>query len=262
MGHLARAACPRRGYSGRGAPAVEGARSDHFEAPAVTSDLPAEQPRILVVEDHDDLAEALALNLAHAGYAVECARDGRHALLTVRARVPDLVLLDLNLPRLDGFAVLERLRADGIWCPVLILSARGAPDDKVEGFRLGADDYLTKPFTLAELLGRVRALLRRAGGTPAPLASVAAAPAAPRDVIGYTDQELVARFGLTGRQAEVTRMLARGLTNPEIAEALAISRLTARNHVEQVLAKVGVTSRGRVAAAVRAAYDADREAAA
>jgi DNA-binding response OmpR family regulator len=221
----------------------------------VTSDLPSQQPRVLVVEDHDDLAEALALNLAHAGYAVECARDGRHALMTVHARVPDLVLLDLNLPRLDGFAVLERLRAGGIWCPVLILSARGAPDDKVEGFRLGADDYLTKPFTLAELLGRVRALLRRSGALPAPAAGA-------RDVIGYTDEELVARFGLTGRQAEVTRMLAQGLTNPEIAEALAISRLTARNHVEQVLAKVGVASRGRVAAAVRAAYDADREAAA
>jgi DNA-binding response OmpR family regulator len=234
----------------------------------VTSDLPSQQPRVLVVEDHDDLAEALALNLAHAGYAVECARDGRHALMTVHARVPDLVLLDLNLPRLDGFAVLERLRAGGIWCPVLILSARGAPDDKVEGFRLGADDYLTKPFTLAELLGRVRALLRRSGALPAPAGANAAAPDAPapaagaRDVIGYTDEELVARFGLTGRQAEVTRMLAQGLTNPEIAEALAISRLTARNHVEQVLAKVGVASRGRVAAAVRAAYDADREAAA
>jgi DNA-binding response OmpR family regulator len=218
---------------------------------------PPAAPRILVVEDQTDLAEALALNLGHAGYAVELARDGRHALLCVRAHVPDLVLLDVGLPRLDGFAVLEQLRADGIWCPVLILSARGAPDDKVEGFRLGADDYVTKPFTLAELLSRVRALLRRAAPASA---TTTAAPtaAAPPDIIGYTDAELVARFGLTQRQATVARMLARGLTNPEIAEVLAISPITARNHVERVLAKVGVPTRGRVAAAVRAAYDAER----
>lgn len=226
--------------------------------------------RILLVEDQDDLAEALALNLDHLGYAVECVRDGRHALLAARARPPHLVLLDLGLPRLDGFGVLEQLRAGGIWCPVLILTARSAAADKVEGFRLGADDYVTKPFTLAELLGRVRALLRRATQGPSPVtdgarradpsaAAEAALPGTgPADVIGYADEELVARFGLTLRQARVTRLLAQGLTNPEIAEVLGISRLTVRNHVEQVLGKVGVSSRGRVAAAVRAAYDADR----
>ena len=221
---------------------------------------PARPPRILVVEDHTDLAEALAVNLAHEGYAVECVRDGLHAVASVRARPPALVVLDLGLPRLDGFGVLRQLREAGIWCPVLILSARGAPDDKVEGFRLGADDYVTKPFALAELLSRVRALLRRAAGPP-PAAPPAPAPP-PADLVGYRDDELVARFGLTLRQAAVARMLAQGLTNPEIADALGIRRLTARNHVEQVLAKVGVTNRGRVAAAIRAAYDADRGAAA
>jgi DNA-binding NarL/FixJ family response regulator len=234
--------------------------------------------RILIVEDHDDLAEALAHNLRHEGYAAECVPDGRDALFAIRRRVPDLVVLDLNLPRLDGFGVLERLRDEGAGCPVLILSARGTPGDKVEGFRLGADDYVTKPFTVAELLGRVRALLRRTlppspGGAPPPgigpslAASLAPPAAAPRDpvgydVIGYTDAELVARFGLTLRQAGVARLLARGLTNPEIADLLAISRFTVRNHAEQVLAKLGVTSRGRVASALRAAYDADRGSAA
>ncbi len=219
---------------------------------------PAGHARILVVEDQSDLAEALALNLGHAGYAVACARDGRHALECLRAGAPDLVLLDVGLPHLDGFAVLEQLRADGVWCPVLILSARGAPDDKVEGFRLGADDYVTKPFTLAELLSRVRALLRRAAPAAPAQPAAPAPPPAPPDIIGYTDEELVRRFGLTPRQATVARMLARGLTNPEIAAVLAISPITARNHVEQVLAKVGVSTRGRVASAVRAAYDADR----
>lgn len=219
--------------------------------------------RILVVEDHTDLAEALAVNLGHAGYAVECAGDGREALLAVRGRTPDLILLDLNLPRLDGFSVLRTLRDEGIWCPVLILSARGESADKVEGFELGADDFVTKPFTVAELLARVAALLRRAalgvsptsgGGEPA--------EAPPGDVIGYSDQELVARFGLTARQAAIARLLARGLTNPEIAALLTISRFTVRNHAEQVLAKLGVANRGRIAAALRAAYDADRSSAA
>ncbi len=229
--------------------------------------------RILVVEDHDDLAEALALNLRHAGHSVECARDGRDALVFAHTRRPDLILLDLNLPHVDGFAVLRRLRDAGVWCPVLILSARGDAADKVEGLRLGADDYVTKPFTVAELLGRVTALLRRAAlaagpaAVPttgaadevAPAAGGGAAGGTPSDVIGYTDDELVARFGLTHRQAGVARLLARGLTNPEIAEALAISRFTARNHAEQVLAKLRVVSRGRVAAALRAAYDAEAD---
>ena len=233
------------------------------------TDRPPARARILVVEDHDDLAEALAINLTHAGHDVERVRDGREALLAVRARMPDLILLDLNLPRMDGFSVLDRLRGEGMWMPVLILSARGASADKVEGFRLGADDYVTKPFSVGELLGRVCALLRRAAATRAAEAALAQTPAegttvpsAPADVIGYSDEELVARFGLTLRQAAVARLLARGLTNPEIASALSISRFTARNHAEQVLAKIGVVSRGRVAAALRAAYDADQHSAA
>jgi DNA-binding response OmpR family regulator len=212
-----------------------------------------------VVEDHGDLAEALALNLRRDGYDIVCARDGRDALALGRSPGIDAILLDLGLPRLDGLSVLERLREAGQWCPVLILSARGAPDDKVEGFRRGADDYVTKPFHTLELLSRVRALLRRARAAT-PTDGPAASP--PETVIGYTDDELVARFGLTHRQAAVARLLAEGLSNPEIAEALAISRFTARNHAEQVLLKVGVSTRGRVAAAIRAAYDADRSSAA
>ncbi|MGZ8412580.1 MAG: response regulator [Gemmatirosa sp.] len=236
------------------------------------SDRAPARARILIVEDHDDLAEALAINLSHAGHDVERVRDGRDALMSVRTRMPDLILLDLNLPRMDGFSVLDRLRNDGVWMPVLILSARGASADKVEGFRLGADDYVTKPFSVGELLGRVNALLRRAAATRAAEGASAAAaasggaaactPGETPDVIGYTDEELVTRFGLTLRQAAVARLLARGLTNPEIAEALAISRFTARNHAEQVLSKLGVVSRGRVAAALRAAYDADQTSAA
>ena len=215
------------------------------------------RPRVLVVEDHDDLAEAIALNLRRDGCDVEHARDGREAVLVARQRAPDLVLLDVNLPGMDGFAVLERLRAGGCWAPVLILSARSAPDDKVEGFRLGADDYVTKPFHTLELLARVRALLRRASTEPPVPAPPARAPVA----LDHTDEQLAARFGLTARQAAVARMLADGLSNPEIAAALDISRFTARNHANQVLEKLGVATRGRVALALRAAYEAEQGAA-
>ena len=117
--------------------------------------------RILIVEDHDDLADALRTNLRSEGYHASVASDGRQALAMVRADPPDIVVLDLGLPGLDGLALLSRLRAEGHWCPVLILSARDSDSDKVEGFRLGADDYVTKPFRTLELMARVDAMARR-----------------------------------------------------------------------------------------------------
>src|SRR5215218_1702830 len=114
--------------------------------------------RILIVEDHDDLADALRTNLRSEGYQASVASDGRQALAMVRADPPDIVVLDLGIPGLDGLALLARLRAEGHWCPVLILSARDSDSDKVEGFRLGADDYVTKPFRTLELMARVDAM--------------------------------------------------------------------------------------------------------
>ena len=225
--------------------------------------------RILIVEDHGDLAEALEVNLRRAGYEAEMARDARQALFAMRAHEPDLVMLDLGLPGMDGFSLLGRLRADGWEGPVLILSARGAPDDKVEGFRLGADDYVTKPFHTMELMARVGALLRRAGAAARSRDeeddaddddAAAEAAGAPPSPIGFSDEELVRRFGLSLRQAAVTRLIAAGLTNPEIADELGISRFTARNHTAQILAKLGVPSRGRVGAMLRVVYDRERAA--
>src|SRR5687767_1699923 len=117
--------------------------------------------RILIVEDHDDLADALRTNLHSEGYQASVARDGRQALAMVRADPPDIIVLDLGIPGIDGLALLSRLRAEGHWCPVLILSARDSDSDKVEGFRLGADDYVTKPFRTVELMARVDAMARR-----------------------------------------------------------------------------------------------------
>lgn len=117
--------------------------------------------RILIVEDNADLAYGLRNNLEIEGHAVDLAADGREGLDRARAGGSDLIILDLTLPELGGYRVLRALRREGIDTPVLILTARGTETDKVLGFRLGADDYVTKPFGVLELLARVEALLRR-----------------------------------------------------------------------------------------------------
>jgi DNA-binding response OmpR family regulator len=123
--------------------------------------------RILVVEDNTDLAEGLRDNLELEGFHVAIAGDGRRAIAEVAREMPDLIILDLMLPppELDGYSILRKLRADGVGIPILILTARGEEADKVRGFRIGADDYVTKPFGLLELIARVYALLRRARGS-------------------------------------------------------------------------------------------------
>ncbi|MFN8580197.1 MAG: response regulator transcription factor [Gemmatimonadaceae bacterium] len=117
--------------------------------------------RVLIVEDQRDLAHLLAHNFTIDGLDTRTVDDGRDVLAVVRTWAPDLVVLDLMLPGMDGFEVLRGIRAIAADLPVLILSARGEEPDKVRGFRLDADQYVTKPFSLPELLERVHALLRR-----------------------------------------------------------------------------------------------------
>ena len=126
--------------------------------------------RILVVEDNASLAEGIAYNLRHEEHDARVAEDGRTGLQLAREWQPDLVILDLMLPEMDGYEVLAAIRKDGNRVPVIILTARGEEADKVRGFRLDADQYVTKPFGVLELLERVGALLRRsAGRTAAPV---------------------------------------------------------------------------------------------
>jgi two-component system alkaline phosphatase synthesis response regulator PhoP len=117
--------------------------------------------RILVVEDNENLAFGLRNNLEIEGYEVVIAEDGKAGLAMFEQAHPDLVILDLMLPGTDGFRVLRTLREKGHVTPILVLTARGEESDKVRGLRFGADDYVTKPFGLLELLARVEALLRR-----------------------------------------------------------------------------------------------------
>lgn len=126
--------------------------------------------RILIVEDNEDLAFGLRRTLEDEGYAVEVASDGVRGSQRARDEKPDLVILDLMLPGMDGYRTLESIRGAGLQMPVIILTARGEEADKVHGFRVGADDYVTKPFGLSELLARVAAQLRRSrlpGGSAA-----------------------------------------------------------------------------------------------
>jgi two-component system alkaline phosphatase synthesis response regulator PhoP len=117
--------------------------------------------RILLVEDEEALAEGLRVNLERKHYDVDVAGDGRTGLARAHDRRYDLILLDIRLPEIDGFEVCQRLRQDGNFTPILMLTARNQPDDVVYGLKLGADDYVTKPFDLAELLARIEGLLRR-----------------------------------------------------------------------------------------------------
>jgi two-component system OmpR family response regulator len=124
--------------------------------------------RILVVEDESPLARQLAQGLEDGGYAVDCAPEGERADLLVHTERYDTILLDLGLPNIDGLSLLRRWRAAGVTTPILILTARGSWHEKVQGIDGGADDYVAKPFRLEEVLARVRALIRRAGGLATP----------------------------------------------------------------------------------------------
>jgi two-component system response regulator MprA len=169
--------------------------------------------RILVIEDDAEITDALRRSLRHEGYEVRTAGDGVEALDAAAQFIPDLVVLDLGLPRLDGIEVCKQLRADGD-VPILILTARTETDDRVNGLDSGADDYLVKPFERQEILARIRALLRRR--PPRGSASLAAG-----DLMLNPDTREVKRgereIELTNREFELLEYLMRN-------ERLVVSR--------------------------------------
>ncbi len=122
------------------------------------------RPRLLVVEDDPNIVELLSASLRFAGFEVAAATNGAEAIASAREAHPDLVVLDVMLPDLDGFEVIRRMRDGGVRTPVVFLTARDATDDKIRGLTLGGDDYVTKPFSLEELTARIRAVLRRSSG--------------------------------------------------------------------------------------------------
>jgi two-component system OmpR family response regulator len=177
--------------------------------------------RVLLVEDEPDLASALARALADESFAVDVASDGEEGLFRASEIAYDAVVLDLMLPARDGWDVLQQLRATGRTMPVLILTARDAVDDRVRGLNLGADDYLVKPFALAELIARLRALGRRAAAHPSPelhIGEVRVDMAARR--VYHAGREVE----LTGREYSILERLARArgaiVTRTEISDHL------------------------------------------
>jgi two-component system, OmpR family, response regulator len=139
------------------------------EGPALASSQTDDAPRlrVLVVDDEENITDLVATALRYEGFRVEIANSGRAALAAATTFRPHLILLDVMLPDVDGFEVQRRLAADQLRTPVLFLTARDATADKVRGLTLGADDYVTKPFSLEELVARVRAVLRRTGAEDA-----------------------------------------------------------------------------------------------
>jgi DNA-binding response OmpR family regulator len=155
---------------------------------------------ILIVEDDDAIATGLALNLKLAGRSTAIARDGDDAIEQTSREEFELVLLDINLPKKNGLEVLASLRAADNVVPVIVLSARDGEYDKVAALRLGADDYVTKPFALAELLARIDAVLRRAAP---PTTSPSVAPPPCTDALGWTG--VTARFAPSGNTSALSR---------------------------------------------------------
>jgi DNA-binding response OmpR family regulator len=152
-------------------------------------------PLVLVVDDEASVRQALERALRLEGFAVSTAADGRAALAEVAARPPAVIVLDVTMPELDGIAVVRRLRDDGRELPICILSARDEVTDRVAGLQAGADDYLVKPFAIAELTARLHALLRRRG-------SEGTAPLVVADLVVDPGRRVVTR---AGRELELTR---------------------------------------------------------
>jgi two-component system OmpR family response regulator len=135
--------------------------------PATQTEAKPSEARLLVVDDEPNILELLATSLRFAGFEVTTATNGREALAAARSSRPDLVVLDVMMPDMDGFDVVRRMRGEGATVPVLFLTARDATEDKVAGLTVGGDDYVTKPFSLEEIIARIRAVLRRAAGRSA-----------------------------------------------------------------------------------------------
>jgi two-component system OmpR family response regulator len=166
---------------------------------------------VLVVDDEEYIRDLVTSSLRLAGFAARAAPDGSQALAAVANNPPDLVVLDVRMPGIDGFEVCRNLRASGNDVPVIFLTARDTPDDRINGFTMGGDDYVTKPFSLEELVARVRAVLRRTGASTQSTRQ-----------LSYADLELdedTMRVTRTGRPIQLSptefKLLRYLLLNPE-----------------------------------------------
>lgn len=208
---------------------------------------PASPGRILVVEDEPDMVLGLKDNFEFEGYEVVTASDGATGLERARSVKPDLVILDIMLPKLSGLEVCKTLRGEGFTAPIIMLTARGQEIDKVVGLELGADDYVTKPFSIRELLARVRAILRRTEGTRKRLARYRFADVE-LDFEGYKARRGGEALELSPREFELLRYLierkGETVTRDQLLEDVwgyesYPSTRTVDTHIAKLRAKIG-----------------------
>ena len=142
-------------------------------------------PRLLIADDDDEIRDLLEFDISHSGYEVDCAKDGMEALEKAMSINYDVILLDVMMPKMNGFEVCKNIRTSGKTVPILLLTAKGTIDDKTQGFDCGADDYLVKPFDIQEVLLRIRALLRRNRNT------TSSGPQEQKEILKVGDIELL-----------------------------------------------------------------------
>lgn len=197
--------------------------------------------RLLIVDDEPSLLRAVSVCLRGEGYEVDTARSGDEALVHIAQRVPDLIVSDIRMPRMDGYALARQLRSNPRTdlIPIVFLTAKDDNADRIAGIRSGVDAYLTKPFEPDELIAVIGNILERVERTHAEIARLIGSTT--RERIAFTDEEL------TEAEQRVAAAVASGLSNKDIAAELGISVRTVENHISHILAKKNFENRVEIA---------------
>jgi DNA-binding NarL/FixJ family response regulator len=198
--------------------------------------------RLLVVDDEPNLLRAVAACLRAEGYDVTTARSGADALVSLAETVPDLIISDIRMPGMDGYAMVSRIRATArtALIPVIFLTAKDQKADRIEGFRAGVDAYITKPFEPDELLAVILSIFKRIERTRAEMARLVGEADATGPPVLYDED-------LTDAENRIAEAVARGLSNKEIAAEFEVSVRTVENHISHILAKKGFSNRVEIA---------------
>lgn len=197
--------------------------------------------RLLIVDDEPNLLRAVAACLGAEGYEVDTARSGEEALVRVAQSLPDLIVSDVRMPRMDGYALARLLRSNPRTdlVPIVFLTAKDESTERIAGIRSGVDAYLTKPFEPDELLAVIENILRRVERTHAEIARLINTNA--RQTVAFTDEDL------TEAEERIAASVALGMSNKEIAANLEISVRTVENHISHILAKKNFDNRVEIA---------------
>ncbi len=208
--------------------------------------------RLLIVDDEPNLLRAVAACLRAEGYEIDAVRSGEEALIHVAQTLPDLIVSDVRMPRMDGHALARQLRINPRTdlIPIVFLTAKDETADRIDGFRSGVDAYLTKPFEPDELVAVIANILRRVERTHTEIARLIGTFKVSEEV-SFTDEQL------TEAEARIASAVARGLSNKEIATELAISVRTVENHISHILAKKNFDNRVEIARFVLAGQRAE-----